>query len=224
MSPESFLREAICRLGRSLFDRGLTSGSSGNISVRLEDGRWLATPTNSSLGALDPARLSLLDPSGRLLGGEAPTKELPLHAALYDTRAGTGAIVHLHSTHSVAVSMLPGVDPTDVLPPLTPYYVMRIGRTALLPYYRPGDPAVAGAIRELDGRYGSVLLANHGPVVTGASLETAVYAMEELEDTARLHLLLHGLHPRALTPAQVRDLVAHFHLDAAIAGASHDPG
>jgi ribulose-5-phosphate 4-epimerase/fuculose-1-phosphate aldolase len=224
MSPESSLREAICRLGQSLFDRGLTSGSSGNISARLADGRWLATPTNSSLGALDPARLSLLDASGRHLDGDAPTKELPLHAALYDTRDGAGAVVHLHSTHSVAVSMLPGLDPADILPPLTAYYVMRVGRTTLLPYYRPGDPAVAEAIRGLAGHYSSVLLANHGPVVTGHSLEAAVYAMEELEDTSRLYLLLRGLNPRRLTRAQVRDLVAHFHLDQAIAGDPHDHG
>ena len=216
MSDESRLRETICRLGRSLFERGLTAGSSGNISVRLEDGGWLTTPTDSSLGFLDPARLSRLDGEGLLLSGDQPTKELPLHAALYATRRDTGAVVHLHSTHSVAVSMLPDVNPADVLPPMTAYYLMRVGRTALVPYYRPGDPAVADAIRGLAGRYTAVLLANHGPVVAGKDLESAVYATEELEETAKLHLLLRGLNPRLLTGSQVRDLVDRFGLDRAI--------
>jgi ribulose-5-phosphate 4-epimerase/fuculose-1-phosphate aldolase len=217
MSHESRLRETICLFGRSLFERGLTAGSSGNISVRLSNGGWLTTPTNSSLGFLDPARLSKLDADSLLISGDAPTKELPLHAALYATRKDAGAIVHLHSTHSVAVSMLPDVDPANALPPMTAYYVMRVGRTALVPYYRPGDPAVADAIRGLAGRYSAVLLANHGPVVAGKDLEAAVYATEELEETAKLRLLLHGLNPRLLTRAQVRDLVTHFHLDEAIA-------
>jgi ribulose-5-phosphate 4-epimerase/fuculose-1-phosphate aldolase len=216
VSEETRLREDICRFGRSLFERGLTAGSSGNISVRLKDGGWLTTPTNSSLGFLDPARLSRLDPDGNLLSGDAPTKELPLHTALYATRSDAGAIVHLHSTHSVAVSMLPDVDAANAIPPMTAYYVMRVGRTALVPYYRPGDPAVADAIRGLAGRYTSVLLANHGPVVAGKNLEAAVYATEELEETAKLRLLLHGLNPRLLTREQVRDLVTHFGLDSSI--------
>jgi ribulose-5-phosphate 4-epimerase/fuculose-1-phosphate aldolase len=207
------LREDICRYGRSLFERGLTPGSSGNISVRLPDGGWLATPTNASLGFLDPARLSLLDARGRHVGGDAPTKEIPLHTALYDTRGAAKAIVHLHSTHSVALSMLPEIDPNNALPPLTPYYLMRAGETALVPYHRPGDPAVTSAIKGLAGRYSSVLLANHGPVVAGESLEGAVFATEELEETARLYLLLRGLNPRLLTRAQVDDLVKTFKLD-----------
>jgi ribulose-5-phosphate 4-epimerase/fuculose-1-phosphate aldolase len=203
---ETRLREDICRFGRSLFERGLTPGSSGNISVRLPVGNWLVTPTNASLGFLDPARISRLDPQGRLLSGDAPTKEIPLHAALYETRSGAQAIVHLHSTHSVAVSMLPEIDPRAVLPPMTAYYLMRVGQTALVPYYRPGDPAVADAIRGLAGQYSSVLLANHGPVVAGDSLEAAVFATEELEETAKLYLLLRGLNPRFLSPQQVSDL------------------
>ncbi|GJD50166.1 3-oxo-tetronate 4-phosphate decarboxylase [Methylobacterium crusticola] len=209
---ESALRETICRFGRSLFERGLTPGSSGNISLRLDDGGWLVTPTDASLGFLDPARIARLDRDGRLLAGDAPTKEIPLHAALYDSREGARAIVHLHSTHAVAVSMLPEIDPRAVLPPLTAYSVMRAGAVALVPYYRPGDPAVADAIRGLAGAYASVLLANHGPVVAGATLEAAVYATEELEETAKLYLLLRNLNPRHLTPAQVADLVAHFGL------------
>ena len=210
---EAKLREDICRFGRSLFERGLTPGSSGNISVRLDDGNWLVTPTNASLGFLDPARISRLDPQGRLLSGDAPTKEIPLHAALYETRSAAQAIVHLHSTHSVAVSMLPEIDPRAVLPPMTAYYLMRVGATALVPYYRPGDPAVADAIRGLAGQYAAVLLANHGPVVAGDSLEAAVFATEELEETARLYLLLRGLNPRYLSPDQIADLSREFKLD-----------
>ncbi len=209
---ETTVREEICRFSRSLFDRGLTPGSSGNISVKLDDGGWLVTPTNASLGFLDPARLSRLDAAGRLVSGDQPTKEVPLHSALYQTRGHARAVVHLHSTHSVALSMLPEIDPRAALPPLTAYYLMRCGATALVPYYRPGDPAVADAIKGLAGRYSSVLLANHGPVVSGDTLEAAVFAIEELEETAKLYLLLRGLNPRFLTPAQVADVVKHFGL------------
>jgi 3-dehydro-4-phosphotetronate decarboxylase len=209
---ETGIREAICRFGRSLFERGLTPGSSGNISVRLDDGGWLVTPTNASLGFLDPDKLSRLDADGRLVSGDAPTKEVPLHNALYRTRGQARAVVHLHSTHSVALSMLPEIDPRAALPPMTPYYLMRCGQTALLPYYRPGDPAVADAIKGLAGKYASVLLANHGPVVAGDTLEAAVFAMEELEETAKLYLLLRGMNPRYLSPAQVTDLVKTYGL------------
>jgi ribulose-5-phosphate 4-epimerase/fuculose-1-phosphate aldolase len=209
---ESRLREEICRFGRSLFERGLTPGSSGNISVRLDDGGWLVTPTNASLGFLDPANLARLNPEARLIGGDNPTKEIPLHAALYESRTKARAVVHLHSTHAVAVTLLPEIDPKAALPPLTPYFLMKCGQVAMLPYFRPGDPAVADAIRGLAGRHSSVLLANHGPVVAGDTLEAAVFAMEELEETARLYLLLRGLNPRHLSPEQVRDLVQHFKL------------
>jgi ribulose-5-phosphate 4-epimerase/fuculose-1-phosphate aldolase len=212
MITESRQREEICRLARSLFDRGLTPGSSGNISVRLDDGGWLVTPTNACLGHLDPANLARLDSRGKLIGGDKPTKELPLHTALYDSRSSARAIVHLHSTHAVAVTMLPEIDPNNALPPLTPYFVMKCGSVAMLPYYRPGDPAVAGAIRGLAGKHSSVLLANHGPVVAGDTLEAAVYATEELEETAKLYLLLRGLNPRTLSPEQVNDLISHFGL------------
>jgi ribulose-5-phosphate 4-epimerase/fuculose-1-phosphate aldolase len=207
---ETALRESICRYARSLFDRGLTPGSSGNVSVRLDDGGWLLTPTNASMGFLDPARLTRLDPSGRHLSGDPPTKEVPLHGALYDTRPRARAVVHLHSIHCVALSMLPGLDPAAVLPPLTAYYVMRVGDAALVPYYRPGDPAVADAIRGLAGRHSAVLLANHGPVVAGDTLEAAVFATEELEETAKLFLLLRNLNPRTLSPGQVADLAHVF--------------
>ncbi|MRG57477.1 aldolase [Phyllobacterium sp. SYP-B3895] len=220
------LREDICRYGRSLFERGLTPGSSGNISVRLDDGGWLVTPTNASLGFLDPARLSHLDAGGRHVSGDKPTKEIPLHSALYETRGSARSIVHLHSTNAVALSMLPEIDPRAALPPMTPYCLMRAGQIALLPYYRPGDPAVADAIRGLAGKYASVLLSNHGPVVAGDTLEAAVFATEELEEGAKLYLMLRNLNPRYLTPAQVKDLVREFNLDLPIVddhGHPHDP-
>jgi len=226
---ETKLREQICSFGRSLFERGLTPGASGNISVRLNDGGaggdggWLVTPTNASLGFLDPARISKLDPAGKLLSGDKPTKEIPLHSALYQSVDGCKAVVHLHSTHCVALSMLPEVNPRAALPPMTPYYLMRAGRTALVPYYRPGDPAVAAAIKGLAGRYCSVLLANHGPVVAGKDLQGAVFAMEELEETARLYLLLRGLNPRFLDQAQIDDLAAHFGLELADMDAADRP-
>jgi 3-dehydro-4-phosphotetronate decarboxylase len=207
---ETRLREQICQYGRSLFERGLTPGSSGNISIRLDDGGWLVTPTNASLGFLDPARISRLDAAGRLTSGDAPTKEIPLHSALYETRSKARAIVHLHCSHCVALSMLPEISPHNALPPMTPYYVMRCGTTALLPYYRPGDAAVADAIRGLAGKYSCVLLSNHGPVVAGDTLEAAVFATEELEETAKLYLMLRGMNPRSLTAEQVADLVATF--------------
>lgn len=203
---EAELRESICGFGRSLFERGLTPGSSGNITVRLDDGGILCTPTNASLGFLDPAQLAYIDRSGRHVSGAAPTKEIPLHHALYETRASARAVVHLHSTHSVAVSTLPGLDPNDVLPPLTAYYILRVGCTALVPYFRPGDPALGAAIRGLAGKYSALLLSNHGPVVAGDTLEAAVWATEELEETSKLFLLLRGLQARSLTPAQVQEL------------------
>ncbi len=213
LSDETKLRDAICRAGKSLFDRGLTAGSSGNISARLPSGGWLMTPTNASLGALDPARLAQFDATGRHIAGDAPTKESLLHFAMYDERVTAGAVVHLHSTHSTAVSLLADIDPADVLPALTAYHVMRVGRLPLVPYFAPGDPDLARAVRALAGRHHAVLLANHGPVVAGTSLDAAQYAAEELEETARLYLLLQGHAIRPLTPDQVTDLRRRFNLD-----------
>jgi ribulose-5-phosphate 4-epimerase/fuculose-1-phosphate aldolase len=214
MTNVSLLREQVCFFAGSLFERGLTAGSSGNISVRLDDGGLLVTPTGASLGRLDPARLSRFDASGRLVEGDAPTKEMALHAAFYDTRRDkTGAVVHLHSTHAVAYSMLPDVDPNSLLPPLTAYSIMRLGRVALLPYFRPGDPAMGEAVRGLAGRRSALVLANHGPVVAAKDLEAAVYAIEELEETARLALLTRGAHPRLLNEAQIRDVVTTFDVE-----------
>lgn len=207
---ETRLRERIARVGESLFRRGLTFGSSGNISVRGDDGGWLMTPTGSSLGELDPARISKLDRDGRCVAGDPPTKESFLHQVMYAERAGTNAVVHLHSTHSVAVSILADVDPLDVLPPLTAYYVMRVGALPLVPYFAPGDKALAEAVRPLAGKHHAVLLANHGPVVAGDSLDDALYATEELEETAKLFLMLRGQPLRPLSAAQVAELRRRF--------------
>jgi len=205
MTTEAALRDSIVRHGRSMFERGLTFGSSGNISARLEDG-WLMTPTNVALDRLDPARLSRLDNNGKLLSGYAPTKESFLHIAMYRQRASSGAVVHLHSTHSVAVSCLADVNPEDVLPPVTAYYVMRVGSLPLVPFHPPGDLTLADAVSKLAGKHHAVLLANHGPVVAGTSLDAAVGAIEELEETARLFLLLRQEKTRWLTPDQVADI------------------
>jgi ribulose-5-phosphate 4-epimerase/fuculose-1-phosphate aldolase len=202
---ESRLRDEICRYGQSIFERGLTFGSSGNISARLEDG-WLMTPTNVALGRLDPARLSRLDESGRLVGGDPPTKESFLHRAMYGERPAAKAVVHLHSTHSVAVSCLADLDPADLLPPITAYYIMRVGRLLLIPYHPPGDESLAEAVRLAATKHSAVLLANHGPVVAGSSLDAAVAAVEELEETARLFLLLRGERTRFLSAEQVEAL------------------
>ncbi len=210
MTTATKLADDICRVGASLFNRGLTHGSTGNISVALPDGGWLMTPTGSSLGTLDPARLSHLDATGRHIGGDKPTKEAFLHTCMYRERPTSGAVVHLHSTHSVAVSCLEGVDHTNCLPPITAYYAMRIGTLPLVPYFPPGDEALAEAVAKLAGRHHAVLLANHGPVVAGMSLSAAQDAVEELEETAKLFLLLRGERVRALTEAQVAELRKRF--------------
>ncbi len=202
---ESKLREEICTLGKSMFDRGLTVGSSGNLSVRTGDG-WLMTPTNSCLGRLDPAKLSKVDAQGNLISGDKQTKESFLHLSMYAERPNAGAIVHLHSTHSVAVSCLADVDPKQPIPPITAYYVMKIGNLVLLPYFAPGDMTLANAVKEVAGKHHAILLANHGPIVAGKDLESAVYATEELEETAKLYLLLRGNRLKILTPEQVAEL------------------
>lgn len=203
------LREQMAELGKSLYDRGFAHGSAGNISVKLADG-YLLTPTNSCLGRLDPAHISRLDGNGKLVSGDAPSKEAFLHLNMYQERATSAAVVHLHSLHAVAVSCLDGLKPDDVFPPITAYAIMQVGKLALVPYYAPGDIALAEAVRKLAGKHHAVLLANHGPVVAGTSLSSAVYAIEELEQTARLMLLLQGHPARLLTPDQIADLNRRF--------------
>ena len=208
---EAETRRRLVDLAGSLFARGFSVGSAGNISVRLPEGGYLITPTNSSLGRLDPARLARLDASFAHVDGDKPSKEVFMNRAFYTARAEAGAVVHLHSTMATAVACLPDVDADNPIPPLTPYFVMRIGRAMpIVPYYRPGDPAMEPAIRAAAHGARAVLLANHGPVVSGQSLTDAVHAAEELEEAAKLFLLLRRETPRQLTAAQVEDLLGHF--------------
>ncbi len=213
MTSEANLREHICLLAKSMFDRGLTGGSTGNISARTDDGGLLVSPTGTSFGRLDPGRLSRFDAQGTHIDGDKPTKEMPLHSAFYDTRSSAGAVVHLHSCHSVALSLMPDADEDNFLPPLTPYGIMKLGRVKLLPFFLPGDPAMGEAVRGLAGKRSAVMLANHGPVVAGKDIEAACNAIEELEDTARLAMLTRGLNPRALSDAQVQALVTKFDVE-----------
>jgi ribulose-5-phosphate 4-epimerase/fuculose-1-phosphate aldolase len=210
---ESDLREQICVLAKSLFDRGLTHGSTGNISARTEDGGLLVSPTDTSFGRLDPSRLSRFDAKGMHVAGDKPTKEMPLHSAFYDTRSTAGAVVHLHACHSVALSMLPDADEDNFLPPLTPYGIMKLGKVKLLPFFLPGDPAMGDAVRGLAGKRSAVMLANHGPVVAGKDIEAACNAVEELEETARLALMLRGTGAVGLTDDQVRAVVTEFNIE-----------
>ena len=202
---ERDLRERMAMHGKSLFERGFTCGSSGNISVRLPDG-ILVTPTNSCMGRLDPDRISKLNWDGEVISGDEPSKEAFLHLSVYGVREREQAIVHLHSTYSVAVSCLDQIDTRDVLPPITAYYVMRVGRLPLIPYFAPGDEALAAAVAQAAEHTRSVLLANHGPVVAASDLDAAVYATEELEETAKLFLMLHDKPTRFLTVDQKRHL------------------
>jgi ribulose-5-phosphate 4-epimerase/fuculose-1-phosphate aldolase len=206
---ESRLREDIAAFGALLTGLGLAHGATGNISLRLDDG-LLVTPTNARLGRLDPARIARLDREGRHVGGDPPSKEVFLHQCVYEMRPDAQAIVHLHSTHSVAISCLAGLNEDDVLPPLTAYYVMRVGTLPLVPYFPPGDTRLAAAVRQVAADHAAVLLANHGPVVAGKSLDAAVGAIEELEATARLFLLLQNQNVRVLDAAQVQELRERF--------------
>lgn len=210
---EAKLRESLCDLAKSLFDRGLTHGSTGNISARTEDGGLLLSPSGTSFGRLDPARLSRFNTEGQLIGGDQPTKEMPLHTAFYDTRSSAGAVVHLHSCHSVALSFCENVDNDNFLPPLTPYAIMQLGRVKLLPFFVPGDPAMGDAVRGLAGKRAAVMLAYHGPVVAGKTLEAACNAIEELEATARLALLMRGIPSNALTDDQITRIVSKFDVE-----------
>ena len=205
MSTETNLRERMVAIGRSLYQRGLSPGSSGNISTRLEDG-WLLTPTNSCLGELDPANLSKLDWNGNPISGAKPSKEYFLHLAMYQKRPQSGAIVHLHSSYAAAISCLDGLNPASCIPPITPYFVMRVGQLPLLPYFRPGDKALAIEIAKHADKRAAVLLANHGPVVSGNDLDSAMYAIEELEETSKLMLLLQGQKIRVLDKSQIQEL------------------
>ena len=211
---ENKLREQVCILASSMFERGITHGSTGNISVRLDNDDILVTPSGSSFGRLDPNEIVKVTKSGQFIGSLSPTKELPLHNAFYETRGmKSGAVVHLHSTHSVALSMLPGIDEDNVLPSYTPYSIMLLGKVKLLPFFVPGDPAMGDAIKGLAGKRSAVLLANHGPVVSGKDLESSVNAIEELEATARLALILKGANAKALDNSQINAVVNKFNVE-----------
>lgn len=211
MNEESRIRKDLVRLAKSLFDRGLTPGSSGNLSVRLNDG-FLFTPTNSCLGFLEPDRLAKLDLSGNHLSGDAPTKELALHAAFYEARPKAQAVVHLHTTYATLLSCLADTNADDAIPAITPYTVMRVGPVPVLPYTKPGAVDVKALILQKAPQHSAILLANHGPVVAGLSLEAAVYAMEELEEAAKLVILSRDMAIRSLTAGQISDLEQSFTL------------
>ena len=213
MNQTTALREQICLLAKSLFDRGLTHGSTGNISARTTDGGLLVSPTGACFGRLDPARLSHFNVTGELIDGDAPTKEMPLHTAFYDTRSTAGAVVHLHACHSVAWSMMPDADEDNFLPALTPYGLMKLGKVKLLPFFLPGDPEMGEAVRGLAGKRSAVMLANHGPVVAGKDIEAACNAIEELEDSARLAMMLRGVEARMLNTDQVAAVVKRFDVE-----------
>jgi len=210
---EAALREQICELAKSLYDRQLTHGSTGNISARTEDGGLLVSPTGTSFGRLDPSKLSRFDAAGAFVSGDKPTKEMPLHTAFYHTRSTAGAVVHLHSTHSVAWSMMPEADEDNFLPPTTPYAIMKLGKVKLLPFFLPGDPAMGEAVLGLAGKRSAVMLANHGPVVAGKDVEAACYAIEELEESARLAVLMRGIDAKYLSEDQVAQVVSKFNVE-----------
>lgn len=204
-SDERHLREQMADRGRSLFERRYTHGSTGNLSVKLDDG-ILITPTNSSLGNLDPDSISKVDFQGTHIAGKKPSKEAFLHLSMYRARPQDSAVVHLHSTWSVAVSCLADVDVENVLPPITAYQLMRVGRCPLVPFYAPGDMALANAVADHAVSAGSMLLANHGPVVAAQSLDAAVASAEELEETAKLFLMLRGMPTRFLSDEAIAAL------------------
>ena len=207
------LHGMICALAKSMYDRGLTGGSTGNISARTSDGGLLVSPTGTSFGRLDPGRLSRFNVAGVHIDGDKPTKEMPLHSAFYDTRSTAGAVVHLHSCHSVALSMMPDVDADNFLPAVTPYGIMKLGKVKLLPFFLPGDPAMGEAVRGLSGKRCAVMLANHGPVVAGKDIEAACNAIEELEDTSRLAMMTRGFDPRMLTQAEQQAIITKFDVE-----------
>jgi len=208
LNDEARLREEICEVGASLHARGYTTGTAGNISARLADG-WLITPTDACLGKLDPARLAKVSADNEWISGDKPSKTLALHRGIYARNEKARCVLHTHSTHLVALTLAGVASPDAVLPPITPYQVMKIGRVPLIPYARPGAPSVAEQVAELAADVRGVLLERLGPVVWADSVTRASHALEELEETARLWLML-ATPPAPLTPAQVADLESIF--------------
>ncbi|WAH55645.1 aldolase [Pseudomonas silvicola] len=208
MSQESALREEICDIGRLLFGRGYTVGSAGNISACLDDG-WLITPTDACLGRLDPARIAKVNLAGDWVSGDKPSKTLALHRQVYDRNPGVGGVVHTHSTHLVALTLAGVWRPDSILPPITPYQVMKVGPIPLIAYERPGSPLVADQVALLANSVRGVMLERLGPVIWEASVAKAAYALEELEETARLWLMTEP-KPDALDAAALEALRVTF--------------
>ncbi|AVL79283.1 aldolase [Klebsiella oxytoca] len=204
------LRRDLVHYARSLFERGYSSGGAGNISLRLPDGNILATPTNSSFGELEPDALSKVSISGDLLSGEKASKEIQFHLAIYRKRPQCGGIVHLHSPWLTALSCLPGIDINNALPPITPYYVMRVGKLPVVRYIRPGSPLIAEEVEKLAVEHNSFLLANHGPIISGKNIREAVFNAEELEETARLYFMLKPFGMNLLTKENLEELEQTF--------------
>ena len=211
------LREAICRVGASLYSRGYVHASAGNISVRLADGGFLITPTDACLGTLDPARLAEVAADGQQTAGDRASKTLALHRRIYAADPDAGCVIHTHATHLVALTLAGVWQPDDILPPITPYFVMKVGHVPLIPYHRPGDPAVADAVAQrittmrAAGRpIRAVMLDRLGPTVWQRSPAEASAVLEELEETARLWMLAGPARPAPLTDAQIDDLRQHF--------------
>jgi ribulose-5-phosphate 4-epimerase/fuculose-1-phosphate aldolase len=200
--------ELLCSLCLSLFQRGYSVGGAGNVSVRLDDGGFLVTPTGGSLGRLSPVDLARIDATGTPVAGPKPSKEFSFHRALFDCRPEAGAIVHLHSTYLTALSCIKNLPQDNALRPFTPYYVMRVGYLPVIPYYRPGAEEIAHDLVKTANAHpvNAFLLASHGVVVLGKDIEDAVNNAEELEETARLFFLLHGRQLRYLTETEIADL------------------
>jgi 3-dehydro-4-phosphotetronate decarboxylase len=207
-AAESRAREEIAQIGADLYQRRYTVGSAGNISARLADG-WLITPTDACLGHLDPAKIAKVSSDGQWVSGDKPSKTLALHRNVYDTNPDMHGVVHTHSTHLVALTLAGVWQPNDVLPPITPYYVMKVGHIPLIPYCRPGDPSVAERVRALASEVRGVLLERLGPVVWGSSVSQAAWALEELEETAMLWLMTEP-RPAPLSDAQIDELRTTF--------------
>ncbi|MGO2509173.1 MAG: 3-oxo-tetronate 4-phosphate decarboxylase [Vibrio hibernica] len=203
---ESELRKQMVELARSMFERGYATGGAGNLSLKLPNGHFLATPTGSSFGRLVADELSVVDKNGYHISGKRPSKEVAFHLSIYEKDPKCNAIVHLHSTYLTALSCLDDLDHSNAIKAFTPYYVMRIGELPVVPYFRPGDPRIAEELSKLAGKYRAFLLANHGPIITGVDFIDAVDNAEELEETAKLAFLLHGKSIRYLTDEEVVDL------------------
>jgi ribulose-5-phosphate 4-epimerase/fuculose-1-phosphate aldolase len=212
MADEARVREEICRIGESLYRRGYTVGTAGNISARLDDG-FLITPTDACLGFLEASRLAKLDARGEQVGGDRASKTILLHRAIYNARPDAGGVVHTHSTNLVALTMLPDVNRADVLPPITPYHVMKVGHVPMIPYRRPGDPEVIDLVMGHAPRVRAVLLERLGPVVWNDSVSNACFALEELEETAKLWLMLRANPPAGLDAGRIEEIRQTFKIE-----------